>query len=143
MAKNAFPVRGGSSPYLFVAVAVLQFALAAAFIYFVVGPKRLTVDDHTVEASGAMYSTTVDRSKVVADKVRRVDVDKETELAPRGRSNGLDLFGYQEGWFNLHNGEKAFVVLSNSKSVVYIPTTAGYSILFSAVDPDKLVASFH
>jgi Bacterial PH domain len=85
----------------------------------------------------------VDRSKVVADKVRVVDLDRETELAPRGRTNGLDLFSYKEGWWSLHTHEKAFVVLSHSKSVVYIPTTAGFSILFSAADPEKLVASLH
>jgi hypothetical protein len=144
MEKKSFPLHGGASPYyIFIPVGLLQLALAAAFVYFVVGPKRFTVNDRTLEVSGSVYSTSIERGKVVADKVRVVDIDREAELAPRGRTNGLDLFAYKEGWFNLRTGDKAFVILSNSKSAVYIPTTAGYSILFSAADPEKLIASLH
>jgi hypothetical protein len=136
--SNAWPI------IAFLPIGLLQLALAAAFIYFVVGPKRLTIDDHAVEVAGSWWShTRVDRDAVIADQVRLIDFDRERELAPRGRTNGLDLLGYQEGWFRLHNGDKAFVVLSRKKSVVYIPTRAGFAILYTPSDPEQLVASFH
>jgi hypothetical protein len=134
--------RGGAAPYLiFLPIGVLLVALAGAFVYFVVGPKTLAVADSSVTAAGAMYSATVDRASIVRDEVRVVDLDREPQLSPSARTNGLDLFTYQEGWFRLHNGEKAFVVMSNPKSVLYIPTRAGHVLLFSAADPEKAQAS--
>jgi hypothetical protein len=144
MADKSFPITGGAAPlYILMPIALLMFAIAAGFIYFVVGPKHLTVGGGSLEVSGAIYGTSVARDKVLADQVRVVDLGKETELAPGSRSNGVDLFSYREGWFKLHNGEKAFVVVSDPTSVVYVPTSAGFAILFSPSDPAKAVAALH
>ena len=133
--------RGGASPlYLFLPIGILLLALAGSFVYFVVGPKHLTVNDGSIEVSGSFYSTSVARNEL--GQARIVDLDREIELRPSSRSNGVDLLGYKEGWFKLHTGEKAFVVVSGSRAV-YIPTTAGYAILFSPPDPDQLIASLH
>jgi hypothetical protein len=44
--------------------------------------------------------------------------------------------GYQSGWFRLKNGEKALLYLTDRSRAVYVPTTAGYSVLLSPDDPD-------
>jgi hypothetical protein len=53
---------------------------------------------------------------------------------------GTALPNYQSGWFRLANGEKALLYLSQRDRALYIPTTAGYSILLSPTDPDRMLA---
>ena len=135
--------KSGAWPlFTFLPMGILLLVLAGSFVYFVVGPKRLTVGDRSVDVSGSFYGTSVARDQVVTDQARVVDLDHDVELRPGSRTNGVDLLGYQEGWFKLHNGEKAFVVRSGSKAV-YLPTKAGFSILFTPPDPAAVIASLH
>ena len=53
---------------------------------------------------------------------------------------GTGLPGYQAGWFRLRNGEKALLYLTDRARAVYIPTTAGYSLLLSPADPDGFLS---
>jgi hypothetical protein len=39
----------------------------------------------------------------------------------------------------LRNGEKALVFVTDPKSVAYVPTRAGYSILVSVAEPARLL----
>jgi hypothetical protein len=54
---------------------------------------------------------------------------------------GTGLPGYRAGWFRLRNGEKALLYLTDANRAVYIPTTAGYGVLFSPVDPEAFLAA--
>ena len=56
------------------------------------------------------------------------------------RRMGTGLPGYQAGWFRLRNGEKALLYLTDRARAVYIPTTAGYSLLLSPADPDGFLS---
>lgn len=47
------------------------------------------------------------------------------------------------GWFRLRNGEKALVCLTDSSGAVYVPTTAGYSVLVTRSDPDEFLSAIH
>ncbi len=42
--------------------------------------------------------------------------------------------------WGLGNGEKALLYLTDRKRAVYIPTTAGYSLLLSPADPDGFLS---
>ena len=75
------------------------------------------------------------------DEVRRVDFSTTPDLAPRWRTLGTGLPGYRAGWFRLRNGEKALVYLTDRNRAVYVPTTAGFSVLISPADPDGFVAA--
>ena len=55
--------------------------------------------------------------------------------------DGTGLPGYQAGWFRLRNGEKALVYLTDRGRAVYVPTTAGYSVLLSPAEPDAFLAA--
>jgi hypothetical protein len=72
---------------------------------------------------------------------RRVVLAREAELQPTRRTMGTGLPGYQAGWFRLRNGEKALLYLTDQARAVYIPTTLGYSVLLSPVDPDAFLAA--
>ena len=61
-------------------------------------------------------------------------------LQPKWRRIGTALPGYQAGWFRLRNGEKALLYLTDRTRAVYIPTTAGYSLLLSPADPDAYLS---
>jgi hypothetical protein len=74
-------------------------------------------------------------------EIRRIDLATSPELAPRLRTLGTGLPGYQAGWFRLRNGEKALLYLTDRGRAVYVPTTAGYSVLVSPENPDEFVAA--
>ena len=69
-----------------------------------------------------------------------VDLGREEQLRPKWRRIGTALPGYQAGWFRLRNGEKALLYLTDRTRAVYIPTTAGYSLLLSPADPDRFLS---
>jgi hypothetical protein len=60
---------------------------------------------------------------------------------PARRTVGTGLPGYRAGWFRLRNGEKALLYLTDTSRAVYIPTTAGYSVLLSPAQPDEFVSA--
>lgn len=75
------------------------------------------------------------------DRAHRVDFAAEPELAPRWRRVGTGLPGYQSGWFQLRNGEKALLYLTDRSKAVYIPTSQGYSLLLSPANPEAFLAA--
>ena len=54
---------------------------------------------------------------------------------------GTGLPGYQSGWFRLRNGERALLYLTDRTRAVYVPTTAGFSVLLSPAEPDRFIAA--
>lgn len=79
-----------------------------------------------------MYGRLVPASAIRADAIRIVDVNQTPELARRVRTFGTSVSGYQAGWFRLRNGEKALLYLTDRRQAVYVPTTAGFSIVRAA-----------
>jgi hypothetical protein len=49
------------------------------------------------------------------------------------------LPGYQSGWFRLVNGQRALVYVTSWHRVLYVPTSAGYSLLLSPQDPEGML----
>jgi hypothetical protein len=90
---------------------------------------------------GDFYGRAIPRSELHAQSARRVDFATMPELTPRWRTFGTGLPGYQAGWFRLRNGEKALLYLTDRDRAVYIPTTAGYSLLLSPAEPDAFLAA--
>jgi hypothetical protein len=73
-------------------------------------------------------------------EARVVDLAREADLEPRSRRVGTGLPGYAAGWFRLRNGERALLYLTARRRVLYVPTTAGYTILLSPGDPEGMLA---
>jgi hypothetical protein len=97
---------------------------------------RFEISSEGLRLRGDFYGRLIPIDALRIDQARRVELDATSELAPRRRTMGTGLPGYQAGWFRLRNGEKALVYLTDRRRAVYVPTTAGYDVLLSPEDPD-------
>jgi hypothetical protein len=88
---------------------------------------------------GDLYGRRVPAAQLRGGAARLVDLDLERSLRPRSKTIGTAMPGYRSGWFKLANGEKALLYLTDMRSAVYVPTTAGYSLLLSVDRPQEFV----
>jgi hypothetical protein len=90
---------------------------------------------------GDWYGRMIPADEIRGGATRRVDFAAEPGLLPQRRTMGTGLPGYQAGWFRLRNGERALVYLTDRNRAVYVPTTAGYSLLLSPGNPDAFLSA--
>lgn len=141
---DIFPIAPATSRYLWFLVPVICVMLAGIVLVaasvrggrtarFEIGPDGLRL-------RGDLYGRLVPRARLAVKEARRVDFARNPELLPASRRMGTGLPGYQAGWFRLRDGEKALLYLTDRTRAVYIPTTAGYSLLLSPADPDTFLS---
>jgi len=102
---------------------------------------RFEVSAEGLRLRGDFYGRLVPADQLRGDLARRADFVAAPELQPRWRTLGTGLPGYQAGWFRLRSGEKALLYLTDRSRAVYIPTSAGYSILLGPTDPDGFLSA--
>jgi hypothetical protein len=102
---------------------------------------RFEVSPAGVRLQGDWYGRAIPADQIRSQDAKRVDFATEPDLAPKWRTMGTGLPGYQAGWFRLKNGEKALLYLTDRSRAVYVPTTAGYSLLLSPADPDRFLSA--
>jgi hypothetical protein len=102
---------------------------------------RFEVSPEGLRLRGDWYGRTIPADQLRGQSAKRVDFAAEPALAPKIRTMGTGLPGYQAGWFRLRNGEKALLYLTDRSRAVYVPTTAGYSLLLSPADPDAFLSA--
>src|SRR5690349_13071257 len=112
---------------------IAKTARGAQTSTFEVSPAGLRV-------RGDLYGRFIPASTLRGGAARRFDERSDTGLLPVARRFGTAMPGYQSGWFRLRNGEKALLYLTDRSRAVYIPTTAGYSLLLSPADPDGFLS---
>ena len=141
---NVFPIAPAESRYLWflIPVVVVLLGSVALLVTSVRGAhaSRFEIQTDGLRLEGDLYGRLVPRSQLHVSLARRVDLGREEGLRPRWRRMGTGLPGYQAGWFRLRNGEKALLYLTDRTRAVYIPTTAGYSLLLSPADPDRFLS---
>ena len=141
---NVFPIAPAESRYLWflIPVVVIFLGAIALLVTSVRGAhaSRFEIGADGLRLEGDLYGRLVPKSQLRVDLARRVDLGRDEELRPRWRRMGTGLPGYQAGWFRLRNGEKALLYLTDRSRAVYIPTTAGYSLLLSPADPDAFLS---
>jgi hypothetical protein len=103
--------------------------------------SRFEVTPEGLRLRGDLYGRLIPASAIRTDGVMRVDFGITPGLTPSSRRMGTALPGYKSGWFSLRNGEKALLYLTDRNRAVYVPTTQGYSILLSPIDPDAFIAA--
>jgi hypothetical protein len=96
---------------------------------------RFELSAEGLRLRGDLYGRFIPRAQLNVAGARRLGPD-DKDLEPGLRTMGTGLPGYKAGWFRLHNGEKALLYLTDRSRAVYIPTSAGYSVLLSPADPD-------
>lgn len=129
----------------------LMAVVPAAVVLFVVAllgaglmssrSARFELSPAGLRLYGDLYGRLVPFDQIRADDATRVNFALTPALEPRIRTMGTGLPGYRGGWFRLRNGEKALLYLTDESRAVYVPTTAGYSVIVSPADPDAFLAS--
>jgi hypothetical protein len=141
---STFPIAPATSRYLWFLIPILLILLAAIALLMAsirgAHASRFEIGQDGLRLRGDLYGRLVPRSQLRIREARRVNLVVETELRPGWRRLGTALPGYQAGWFRLRDGEKALLYLTDRTRAVYIPTTAGYSLLLSPADPDAFLA---
>jgi len=141
---NVFPIAPAESRYLWllIPVGLILVGAMALLVTSVRGAhaSRFEIRSDGLRLEGDLYGRLVPKSQLRVDLARRVDLGREEQLRPKWRRMGTGLPGYQAGWFRLRNGEKALLYLTDRARAVYIPTTAGYSLLLSPADPDGFLS---
>lgn len=141
---SVFPIAPAASRYLWFLIPVLLILVGAMalLVTSVRGARvsRFEIGPDGLRLEGDLYGRLVPTSQLRVDLARRVDLGRDDALRPTWRRMGTGLPGYQAGWFRLRNGEKALLYLTDRTRAVYIPTTAGYSLLLSPADPDGFLS---
>ena len=141
-ALQVFPIpNAGGGALLAVVLLVPAFLLAVLAILFWPRPLQIEVTAQELKVSGSIYGRSLLRSDLELEQARAVDLQRESELTPVRRSNGVDLANYQVGWFRLKNGERALCFLTRTDSVLYLPTKRGFALLLSTAEPLRLLAA--
>ncbi|MGE3176638.1 MAG: PH domain-containing protein [Vicinamibacterales bacterium] len=102
---------------------------------------RFEVSPAGLRLRGDLYGRLIPAARLEGASIARVDLATRQELAPRRRTLGTGLPGYNAGWFRLGNGEKALLYLTDTSRAVYMRTMDGYSVLVSPAEPDRFVAA--
>ena len=143
---ETFPIAPATARALWVVPLFLAVVLVPALVLVggtLVGARgsRFEVSQAGIRLYGDWYGRTIPADQIRAADARRVDFAAEPELAPKWRTMGTGLPGYQAGWFRLRNGAKALLYLTDRSRAVYVPTTAGYGLLLSPADPDRFLSA--
>jgi hypothetical protein len=133
-------VPASSGPiWLAVGIGVFLFALLLLFGYMAYSSRNVefVLSKDGLRIKRDLYGRLIPLSSIVFEKVRTLDLTRDSEFRMKWRTNGAGLPGYKAGWFKLRNGEKALAFVTDRRRVVYVPTRDGYSVLMSVPDPPR------
>jgi hypothetical protein len=133
---NIVPASG--SPYLFIWIIVgvvflifIGVTVMLASFGYQARHATFTMNDQGLRIGPGLYGRFIPKDQIDTAGVRTLDLTVDTQYKPRWRTNGAGLPGYSAGWFKLENQQKALLFVTDKTSIVYIPTTANYSIMLS------------
>lgn len=143
---ESFPIAPASSRSLwfFIPIAIIMVAAAGMLLMTALGPTRARIElsPAGLALRGDIYGRRlIPATSLRGGAARIVDLDREPDLAPRWRTMGTGLPGYQAGWFKLKSGEKALLSLTDRHRAVYVPTNEGFALLLSPAQPDSFLAA--
>ena len=138
-----FPITPASPKPLWVlaAICALLAVLLVAFTYIAYSARhsRVELDGEHLRLVGDFWGRAIPLRLLKVNHARIVNLEQAPEYYPKLRIWGTGLPGYASGWFRLRNGEKALIYLTNRQRVVYVPTSADYSLLLSVTEPERFV----
>ncbi|HOE08775.1 MAG TPA: PH domain-containing protein, partial [Treponemataceae bacterium] len=134
MTKPAFGSYMGTFTIL-----ILVTSVFALIVLMVVTSTRstLSLENGMLTIDSLIYKTKLPLSSIDKENVKAINMYDE-KLSITLRTNGIGLPHAQIGWFR-GSGGKYKLYLTDKTSVVSIPTTEGYTILFSSKDAEQIV----
>jgi Bacterial PH domain len=143
--KEIFPIAAASSNALLLLLPIVLILVAGLALVILtatsIGRGSVEVSTDSIRLRAPIYGRSIPMTSIMAEQAQIIDTTKEANLRPKWRTNGIGLPGYAAGWFKLQNGEKALVLMTDRHKVLYLPTREGYSVLVSAAEPERLLAS--
>ena len=137
-------IPASSGPILFllaISVVLILIIGLLGFIAYSSKNVKFEVDDQGLRISQSLYGRFIPKEEINAEGVKVLNLNIDSQYKPKRRTNGAGIPGYSEGWFKLKNNEKALLFVTDRSSVVYIPTTKGYSVLLSVKEADEFAES--
>ena len=143
--KEIFPIAPASSSALLLLLPIALILVVCLVLVIVIattiGRGSVEVSRESIKMNASIYGRSIPLASVMVEQAQIIDATKDANLRPKWRTNGIGLPGYAAGWFKLQNGEKALVLITDRRKVLYFPTREGYSVLVSAAEPEKLLSS--
>ncbi|MCG3196626.1 MAG: hypothetical protein HUU16_03285 [Candidatus Omnitrophica bacterium] len=114
---------------------------AGAVLVTLRSSRRTTfiLDRERLKVRGDIFGRTVPTMLLETKKARIIDLEKEPGYKPSWKICGSSVPGYQTGRFKLKNGEAAWIYLTDTRKVVYVPTKKGYALMMSVAKPEKML----
>ena len=140
-----FPIVPASAKpiWFLAAICILLSIILAALVYTAYSARhsRFEVGNGQLRLAGDFWARSIPLQSLRLERAAILDLAQAPDYAPHRRTLGTGLPGYASGWFRLRNGEKALAYLTRRDSVVYIPTSLGYSLLLSADHPREFLTA--
>ena len=124
-----------------ICIVLLIILVALAYTAYSACNSRFEVGDGQLHLVGDFWARSIPIQSLQLKRAAILNLDKSLDYVPHRRTFGTGLPGYASGWFRLRNGEKSLLYLTRRNSVVYIPTSLGYSLLLSADRPKEFLAT--
>ena len=96
-----------------------------------------------LRVNAPLYGKVIPRSSMKLSEAKVVTLDRDCELRPRWRTNGIGMPSIRIGWFRLNNRSKALVYLVGTNTALCVPTTEGHVLLLGSrnTNPEHLLES--
>lgn len=119
---------------------LLPMVLAFSWMFYKVNDAKLIISADALTLDVPFYGFSLPIADIDSARIKRLDWEKEPDLKPDFRANGMGMPGFRLGWFRLVNEQKAFIATTSTDNIVMIPTLRGYPLIVSLDEPDKLLS---
>ena len=100
---------------------------------------RFTVSPQGLRLQGDLWGRQIPLSVLKLDEAVVTNLHQDVAHQPKRRTMGSALPGYSAGWFELRNGSKGLLYVTDRSRVARLPTSEGYTALLSVPEPQQLI----
>lgn len=100
---------------------------------------QFTVSPEGLRLQGDLWGRHIPLRALKLDEAVVTDLRQDVAHQPKRRTMGSALPGYSAGWFELRNGSKGLLYVTDRSRVVRLPTSEGYTLLLSVPEPQRLL----
>ncbi len=106
--------------FIFPVTAILM--LVACWLVYKQDTATLEITGDTLVIHAGWYSQEIERSNLRLEEAQVLNLKDNHHLQPVLRTNGTGAPTLKAGWFILRNRDKAFLLITKTSEVLYLPT---------------------